>query len=137
MQRTHVEGGNTRRLSCARQGQTSAKVSKGRCGQEQARAGGVPGRSGRRLFQPAALLPSRVSSTALGGVAADAVASGSRLAGALRGIPAEWGRERQRLYRWLDGGETSPRPGHLQLLLRETGRQKIGRWSATSWRFER
>ena len=28
---------------CARQGQTSAKVSKGRCGQEQARAGGVLG----------------------------------------------------------------------------------------------
>jgi hypothetical protein len=26
------------------------------------------------------------------------------MAGALRGIPAEWGRERQRLYRWLDGG---------------------------------
>ena len=64
---------------CARQGQTSAKVSKGRCGQEQARAGGVPGRSGRRLFQPAALPPSRASSTELGGVASDAVASGSRL----------------------------------------------------------
>jgi hypothetical protein len=28
----------------------------------------------------------------------------SPMAGALRGIPAEWGRERQRLYRWLDGG---------------------------------
>ena len=28
---------------CARQWQTSAKVSKGRCGQEQARAGGMPG----------------------------------------------------------------------------------------------
>jgi len=64
---------------CARQVQTSAKVSKGRCGQEQARAGGVPGRSGRCLFQPAALPPSRASSTALGGVASDAVASGSRL----------------------------------------------------------
>lgn len=40
---------------------------------------GCRGRSGRRLFQPAALPPSRASSTALGGIAADAVASGSRL----------------------------------------------------------
>ena len=40
---------------------------------------GCRGRSGRRLFQPAALPPSRASSTELGGVAADAVASGSRL----------------------------------------------------------
>jgi hypothetical protein len=40
---------------------------------------GCRGRSGRRLFQPAALPPSRASSTELGGVASDAVASGSRL----------------------------------------------------------
>jgi hypothetical protein len=40
---------------------------------------GCRGRSGRRLFQPAALPPSRASSTALGGIAADAVAGGSRL----------------------------------------------------------
>ena len=40
---------------------------------------GCRGRSGRCLFQPAALTPSRASSTALGGIAADAVAGGSRL----------------------------------------------------------
>ena len=58
---------------CARQGQTLSEGFKG-----TVRAG-CRGRSGRRLFQPAALPPSRASSTALGGVAADAVASGSRL----------------------------------------------------------
>jgi hypothetical protein len=40
---------------------------------------GCRGRSGRRLFQPAALPPSRASSTALGGIAADAVADGLSL----------------------------------------------------------
>jgi hypothetical protein len=44
---------------------------------------GCRGRSGRRLFQPT-LPPSRASSTALGGVAADAVADGLSL-GDLRG----------------------------------------------------
>ena len=39
----------------------------------------MPGLSGRRLFQSAALPPSEASSTALGGIAADTVTSGSRL----------------------------------------------------------
>jgi hypothetical protein len=41
------------------------------------------------------------------------------MAGALRGVPAEWGRERQRLYRWLDGGRDFSPPWSFAVAFQE------------------